>query len=291
MTSLQKEDAMGSSTKIEKGASKTVLMLILVLILVGGIYYAYTQSASLRGAFHSVKESTQDATTTSGVRTALLLSKRVSPFDIKVETMQGEVTLTGQVPSNEVKTVAGAIAQDTAGVNQVHNVLGINPTAERNPETERLGERVADLEVKTVVDNALSNSSELKDRHIDVQVKNRIVTLGGTLETSAQKYNADQIAWQSSGVQGVVNNISVIDAQAAPETADEKLARRVEFELYSTRAVSLKNMQIHVTNGTATLTGNASSRAERLLAEKISQSVEGIRKVVNNLAVPDDIQP
>jgi osmotically-inducible protein OsmY len=47
-------------------------------------------------------------------------------------------------------------------------------------------------------------------------------------------------------------------------------------------------MQIHVNNGTATLTGNVSSRAERLLAEKIAQSVEGIRKVVNNLAAPDD---
>ena len=282
---------MESSTKIEKGASKTVLMLILVLILVGGIYYAYTQSASLRGAFHSVKESTQDSTTTSKVRTALLLSKRVSPFDIRVETSQAEVTLTGQVPSDEVKSVAGAIAQDTAGVKQVHNNLGINPTAERNPETERLGERVADLEVKTVVGDALSKSPELKDEHIDVQVKSRIVTLGGALETAAQKYNAEQIAWQASGVQGVMNNISVTSALVAPETADEKLARRVEFELYSTRAVSLKNIQIDVNNGTATLTGNAGSRAERLLAEKIAQSVEGIRKVVNNLAAPDDTEP
>src|ERR1700686_2456289 len=290
MTSLQKEDAMGSSTKIEKGASKTILMLILVLILVGGIYYAYTQSASLRGAFHSVKESTQDATTTSRVRTALLLSKRVSPFDIKVETMQGEVTLTGQVPSDEVKDVAGAIAQDTAGVKQVHNDLGINPTAERNPETERLGERVADLEVKTVVGDALSKSPELKDKHIDVQVKSRIVTLGGALETAAQKYTAEQIAWQASGVQGVTDNISVSLAPAAPETPDEKLARRVEFELYSTKAFPLKTMQIHVNNGTATLTGNVSSRAERLLAEKIAQSVDGIRKVVNNLIAPDDTQ-
>jgi hyperosmotically inducible protein len=284
----EKEDVMKSSTKIEKGASKTILMLILMLIVAGGVYYAYTQSASLRGAFHSVKESTQDATTTSRVRTALLLSKRVSPFDIKVETMQGEVTLTGQVPSDETKTVAGAITQDTAGVKQVHNDLGINPTAERNPETERLGERVADLEVKTIVGDALSKSLELKDKHIDVQVKSRIVTLGGALETAAQKYNAEQIAWQASGVQGVINNISVTSALAAPETADEKLARRVEFELYSTRAVSLKNMQIVVNNGTATLTGDAGSRAERLLAEKIAQSVEGIRKVVNNLAAPDD---
>ena len=79
-------------------------------------------------------------------------------------------------------------------------------------------------------------------------------------------------------------------APAAAETVDEKLARRVEFELYSTKAFSLKTMQIHVDKGTATLTGNVGSRAERLLAEKVAQSVEGVRKVINNLAAPDDTQ-
>jgi len=282
---------MKLSMKNEVGASKLILMLILMLVLAGSIYYAYTRNASLRGAFHSVKESTQDATTTSRVRTALLLSKRVSPFDIKVETVQGEVTMTGQVPSDEVRTVAGAIAQDTSGVKEVHNNLGINPLVERNPETEHLGERVADLEIKADIDDALSKSPELKDQHIDVQVKNRIVTLGGAMETAALKYAPEQISWQTNGVKGVMNNIMVTNTAAAPETADEKLARRVEFELYSTKAVSLKTMQIHVNNGTATLTGNVSSRAERLLAEKIAQSVEGIRKVVDNLAAPDDTQP
>jgi hyperosmotically inducible protein len=281
---------MKPSMKNEAGASKLILMLILMLVLAGSIYYAYTRNASLRGAFHSVKESTQDATITSRVRTALLLSRRVSPFDIKVETVQGEVTMTGQVPSDEVRTVAGAIAQDTSGVKQVHNNLGLNPLVERNPETEHLGERVADLEIKADIDDALSKSLELKDKHIDVQVKNRIVTLGGAVETATLKYAPEQISWQTNGVKGVMNNIVVTNTATAPETADEKLARRVEFELYSTKAISLKTMQIHVNNGTATLTGNVSSRAERLLAEKIAQSVEGIRKVVNNLAAPDDTQ-
>jgi hyperosmotically inducible protein len=284
------EAAVELSKKNQAGAGRLALMLILILVLAGGVYFAYTQSPSMRGALQSVKESTEDATTTSRVRTALLLSKRVSPFDIKVETIQGDVTLTGQVPSAEAKTVAGAIAQDTAGVKQVHNDVGINPLAERNPETERLGERVADLELKTVVVDGLSNSAELKDKHIDVQVKSRIVTLGGALETPAQKYSAEQIAWQASGVQGVMDNIGVSNAAAAAETIDEKLARRVEFELYSTKAFPLKTMQIRVVNGTATLSGIVGSRAERLLAEKVAQSVEGVRKVVNNLAAPDDTQ-
>jgi hyperosmotically inducible periplasmic protein len=281
MTSL--EDKMEPSTKSKRRAGAPILFLVLVLVLGVGIYYAYTQNSSFRGAFHNVKESAQDAATTSRVRTALVLSKRVSPFDIKVETVQGEVTMTGQVPSDEVKTVAGAIVQDTSGVQQVHNNLGINPLAERNPETEHLGERVADLEIKADIDDALSKSPDLKDKHIDVQVKNRIVTLGGTLETAALKYNPEQISWQTSGVKGVMNNIMVTNTAAAPETADEKLARRIEFELYSTKAVSLKLVQIHVDNGTATLSGNVGSLAERMLAEKVAQSVEGIRKVINNL--------
>jgi hyperosmotically inducible periplasmic protein len=280
-----------SSRQGERGPGRTVLALVLVLVVLWAIYYISRQNSSVQNAFHSVKESTQDAAATSRVRTALLLSKQVSPFDIKVETSQGEVTLRGQVPSEEVKTVAGAIAQDTSGVKQVHNDLGVNPSAERNPETERLGERVADLEIKTLVSDALSKNGEVGEKRVETEVKNRVVTLSGLVETVSQKYAAEQIAWQVPGVQGVKDNLSTTNAQATPESADEKLAHRVEFELYSTKAISLKSVQIHAENGTVTLTGTVTSRAEKLLAERIAQSVAGVRKVINNLVAPEEIQP
>lgn len=221
----------------------------------------------------------------------MLLSKQVSPFDIKVKTSQGEVTLQGQVPSEEVKAMAGAIALDTAGVKQVHNNLGVNPSAERNPETERLRERVADLEIKTLVSDALSKNADVGEKRVETEVKNRMVTLSGSVETASQKYAAEQIAWQVPGVQGVQDNLSTTNAQATPESADEKLAHRVEFELYSTKAISLKTVQIHAENGIVTLTGTVTSRAEKLLAERIAQSVAGVRKVMNNLVAPEEMQP
>lgn len=89
----------------ESGFSKVLLTLVFVLIVSGALYVGYRQSPSFQEAFHSVKESTQDAGTTSRVHTALLLSKRVSPFNIKVETIGGEVSLAGQVPSEEVKAM------------------------------------------------------------------------------------------------------------------------------------------------------------------------------------------
>ena len=110
----------------------TVGLAFLAVIVAGAAYYFYTQDLSLQGTLHVVKETSQDAATTAKVRTALSLSKRVSAFDIKVETTHGEVTLTGQVPSKQIRELAGAISQDTLGVSQVHNELALNPSVGRN---------------------------------------------------------------------------------------------------------------------------------------------------------------
>jgi hyperosmotically inducible protein len=272
----------------QRGSGGVFVVLLLVVVLIAGGYFLITRNASVQNAFHFVKDSTQDATTTSSVRTALLLSKQVSPYQIKVETTDGVVSLDGQVPTEQVKAVAGAIVQDTSGVKEMHNNLVINPSTTRNSETEGLGERVADLEIKTMVSEGLSQNDALADQHIGTDVSKRTVTLSGTVQTAAQKYSAEQTAWQVSGVQGVTDNLAAADAQTNPESPDDKLAHRVEFELYSTKAISLKTMQVHADNGTVTLTGNVSSLAESLLAEKTARSVEGVHKVVNTLAVPYD---
>lgn len=272
----------------QRGSGGTIFVLVLLVLIVGVIYFISTRNSSVQNAFSSIKESTQDAATTSRVRTALLLSKNASPFDIKVKTIQGEVTLEGQVPSEQVKNVAGAIAQDTSSVKQVHNNLAVNPAIERNPDREHLGERVADLEIQTLLTDAISKNADLAENHIATEVKNRTVALNGTVQTRNQKYTAEQVAWQVPGVLGLTDNLNVTDAQAVPESADDKLARRVEFELYSTKAIPLKTMQVHADNGVVTLTGTVLSRAEKLLAEKTAKSVEGVRRVVNSLAAPEE---
>jgi len=285
---VPEEEKLKSSRYGERGFGKLILVLALLVLAVGTIYFVSTRNSSVQSVFSSIKESTQDGATTSRVRTALLLSKNVSPFDIKVGTIQGEVTLEGQVPSDQVKTVAGAIAQDTSSVKQVHNNLAVNPAIERNTDREHLGERVADLEIQTLVTDALSKNADLAEKHITTEVKNRTVALNGTVQTANQKYTAEQVAWQVPGVQGLKDNLSVADAQAMPESADDKLARRVEFELYSTKAIPLKTVQIHAENGVVTLTGTVLSRAEKLLAEKTAKSVEGVLRVVNSLAAPEE---
>jgi hyperosmotically inducible protein len=141
--------------------------------------------------------------------------------------------------------------------------------------------------VKTIVIDRLAQSPDLKDKRIGVQVSKQVVTLDGALDTSAQKRAAEQIALQAPGVQNVVSQLTVADGAAAAESADDRLARRVEFELYSTKAVSLKTVQIRSQDGTVVLSGSVPSRAEKLLAERVAQSVEGVKKVVNNLSTQE----
>jgi hyperosmotically inducible protein len=271
----------------QKGQSVlgTIVAVVVVFLIVGGVwYYVKGNNGSVKAAWSSIKESSEDAATSTKVKTALMLSKHVSPFGIEVSTKQGVVSLNGQVPSEEIKAMAGAIAKDTSGVKELSNNLTVNPGTRPNPEASRLTDRVADLEIKMIAEEGLRKNPELKDSQIALAVRERMVSLNGTVETESQKILAQQIAWGVQGVVGVVNNLAVTTTatNAAPE---DKLAKRVEFELYSTKAFSLNSLEIHSLDGTVTLAGSVATRAEKLLAEKIAQTVSGVRKVVNNLNV------
>ena len=90
---VSEEKQLRFSRKNESGSGRATLVLALLVFVVGAAYFIFTRNSSVQNAFSSIKESTQDAATTSRARTALLLSKHVSPFDIKVQTIQDQVTL------------------------------------------------------------------------------------------------------------------------------------------------------------------------------------------------------
>ena len=273
-----------------RSVTAILLAVLCIVLVVGGVLlYQRDGGTSLWDTMRSVKETSQDAATTSKVKTALLLSKHVSAFNVKVTTNGGTVTLSGEVPSEATRRLAVTIAQDTSGVTRVQDNLTLNPGIGRNQDTENLADRVADLEIKTIVIDQLAQSPDLKDKRFTVQMTKRTVTLDGAVDSPAQKRVAEQIALQVPGVQGLAGNLSLASAQGSTDSPDEKLARRVEFELYSTRAIPLKNVQIRSQEGTVSLGGGVTTRAEKLLAERVTQSVEGVKRVVNNLSAPEEV--
>jgi osmotically-inducible protein OsmY len=272
---------------------RRAIPLLLLLLLIGGVgIYIYKNGLTLPSWLGSISSSSADAATTGKVKAALALSRRVSGYDIGVETSDGVVTLTGQAGSEDVKSLAGEIARDTEGVKEVKNEIVVNPGAQPSIESQR----VADLEIRTEILEATAKSPELGGKNIDVKVENRVVTLSGTVDTPAQRNGAEQTARAVEGVVSVTNNLAVANPQAATEppapqpTAPDvsaDLAKRVEFELYRTGAFETLGIKITTEGSTADLSGTVRSRAEYLLAERIAQATPGVQKVVNNLKIAE----
>ena len=66
-----------------------------------------------------------DAGITTAVKAELIKAPNISSLKIEVDTKAGAVTLTGEVPSEAVKTQAGDIAKAAKGVTSVNNNLTV----------------------------------------------------------------------------------------------------------------------------------------------------------------------
>jgi len=267
---------------------KLAAVLIPLVILAGVGYYVYNHGWKKPDSVRALFSSSGDPDTSRKVKTALGLSKRLARFDINVSTSDGVATLTGQVPSEDIKSLAGEIARDTAGVKEVKNEIAVDPAAQPSSESVH----VEDLEIRVAILEALARSRELGGKSIDVKVENRSVTLSGSVESPAQRNGAEQIARAVDGVSGVTNILAVTNPQAAteppaatapPGDSNADIAKRVEFELYRTNAFNTLTMQIKADDGVVTLSGTVRSRAEQLLAERVAQTVSGVKKVTNDL--------
>ncbi|HWC76838.1 MAG TPA: BON domain-containing protein, partial [Blastocatellia bacterium] len=266
------------------------LTIVAILFVLGGAgYYAYSSNW---GPANWVKQKlglSSDAKTTANVKLSLGLSKRTSPFDIKVQTQEGIVTLTGQVPSEAIKSLAGELASDTAGVAEVRNEILVDQSLQ--PATE--SSMVEDLQIKAAILQSLAQSPELGGQKIDVRVDNRIVTLTGSVETPAQRNGAAQTAGAVAGVSAVTNELAVTNPTAAGETpasappadANADLAKRVKFELYETGAFETATIDVKAQDGNVTLSGTVRTRAEQALATFVAQGTAGTKEVANNLQI------
>lgn len=75
------------------------------------------------------------------------------------------------------------------------------------------GQAVTDSAITTKIKGQLAADQGLSGFDIHVETNNGVVTLSGTVDTQAQRDNAEKIARTTDGVKGVTDNIKV-----APES-------------------------------------------------------------------------
>ena len=85
------------------------------------------ESISAKEEKQSMGEYIGDAAVTAKVKAKFLEQKGLDSLDIKVTTVDGAVTLMGDVDNTAQVGLAESVAKDVEGVDTVNNLLGVKP--------------------------------------------------------------------------------------------------------------------------------------------------------------------
>lgn len=150
---------------------------------------------------------------TTDVKAQLVADDLVKARNIDVDTRDGVVTLTGTVLSQEEEAKALQLARSTKGVADVVDNISISSSREAGSTSTagRLGEiptaaaeAVTDGGITANVKTRLLADPDVGGLRIDVDTRDRIVTLTGTVNTGAEKARAVELA-------GKVDNVTLVE--------------------------------------------------------------------------------
>jgi len=180
----------------------------------------------------------------------------------------------------------------------------------------------SDAGITTAVKAKMVTDDTVKASEINVDTHNHVVTLNGTVGSSAEKERAVLIARDTNGVTNVVDDIVVgpvpaattgtleqktenkaheakekteeygHDAKVKTEKAADKtgevitdsaITTDIKTKFLAEPGVSGLDIHVETTNGVVTLSGNVKSKAEMEKARSIARDTHGVKRVVSKL--------
>ena len=172
------------------------------------------RESSATGTVGRSADARSPAWITTKIQAQYFTDADVKPWNVDVTTSSGGVvTLEGKVESAEAKAEAVRIARETEGVVRVEDRVRVEADARRTDAEPKAAEAsgidrpdawlTAKVQAKYFVDD------EVKGRNIDVDTRNGVVTLNGTVASEAERRQAIAIARNTDGVRDVTDNLRV----------------------------------------------------------------------------------
>jgi len=137
------------------------------------------------------------------LKTALASDPLTDAIKIDIEVDQDKVQLNGFVDTEAERTRAGEIASTTEGVTSVTNNLRLQP------HDRTAGEYVDDKTLVAEVKAALASDPNAPALTIDVEADHGVVSLGGHVNSEAERAAALEAARRVAGVQKVIDNLDI----------------------------------------------------------------------------------
>ena len=201
--------------------------------------------------------------------------------DIKIESRDGAVTLTGTVADYYHKALAEETVAGLPGVKSVDNKLEIKGA----PAITN-----SDAYIRDKVKYTLLFHRSVSTVDTQVDVKDGIVTLRGEANTQAQKNLTTEYAKDVEGVKDVKNEMTIAKTPKKTQTVggkidDASITAQVKMTLLYHRSTSAINTKVETKRAVVTLTGKAKNAAEKDLAAKYANDVNGVKSVKNRMTI------
>jgi len=149
---------------------------------------------------------------TTKVKSSFVADDLVKAAQIEIATHDGVVTLTGNVDSTATKDRALGLARATKGVVNVIDMIPARTASGGGdaPEPARtIGEAVTDTGITMSVKSRLLEDPQVKGLRIDVDTRDGVVFLTGSVGSDAEMQKAIQLAKDTKGVLDVKSNLTL----------------------------------------------------------------------------------
>jgi hyperosmotically inducible protein len=156
---------------------------------------------------------TSDTAIEAKVKSKLAADSEVKAADIAVTAKEHVVTLRGNLDSEAAKEKVLQIARETSGVTSVIDEIAVrtSETTGDAPDSGRsLGEKVDDAGITMEVKSKLLDDPDVKGLKIDVDTREGVVYLTGTVRSESEKSKAVQLAKNTKGVRDVQPNLDIL---------------------------------------------------------------------------------
>jgi osmotically-inducible protein OsmY len=176
------------------------------------------------------------------------------------------------------------------------------------------GTIVNDAWITTQIYAKFFADADIKGRNIDVNTVSGVVTLHGTVQSTAERNQAVAKAKSTDGVKQVVDKLTLAtaekplpseprektprsntdDAKAHARSAADRVGKEISDTWITTKVQAMyfldrdvKGMQIDVATkgGVVTLTGSVATEATRQKAVADARSIEGVSQVIDKLTL------
>lgn len=166
----------------------------------------------------------------------------------------------------------------------------------------------SDPGITTAVKSKMAADDTVKSYRIDVDTKDRVVTLSGAVDTPQARERAMEIARATDGVRDVVDRLTVTPGatpttgiddplqeraregtdnakDSMPDLDDATITTKVKSKFLGDTDVPGLKIDVDTKMGVVTLTGTVKSAAEKQRAVELAKATDGVKSVVDRIKV------